>query len=36
VATAERHRVPLYTGDPEILALEVPVKRIDLRASTAS
>jgi predicted nucleic acid-binding protein len=31
VASAERHRVPLYTGDPEILALEVPVQRIDLR-----
>ncbi len=35
VATAQRHKVPLYTGDPEILALEVPVKRIDLRASSA-
>lgn len=33
VATAERHRAPLYTGDPEILALDVPVKRIDLRAA---
>jgi PIN domain nuclease of toxin-antitoxin system len=31
VASAERHRAPLYTGDPEILALEVPVQRIDLR-----
>jgi predicted nucleic acid-binding protein len=33
VATAERHHAPLYTGDPEILALDVPVQRIDLRAS---
>jgi predicted nucleic acid-binding protein len=34
VATAERHRAPLYTGDPEILALDAPVRRIDLRASS--
>ncbi|HWX44972.1 MAG TPA: type II toxin-antitoxin system VapC family toxin [Solirubrobacteraceae bacterium] len=32
VASAERHQGPLYTGDPEILALEIPVRRIDLRA----
>jgi predicted nucleic acid-binding protein len=36
VATAERHRAPLYTGDPEILAMEVPVKRIDLRPSATA
>jgi predicted nucleic acid-binding protein len=35
VATAERHHAPLYTGDPEILALDVPVRRIDLRAPSA-
>ncbi|MGH2853389.1 MAG: type II toxin-antitoxin system VapC family toxin [Solirubrobacteraceae bacterium] len=35
VATAERHDAPLYTGDPEILALDTPVKRIDLRASSS-
>jgi predicted nucleic acid-binding protein len=35
VATAQRHNVPLYTGDPEILSLEVSVKRIDLRAASA-
>jgi predicted nucleic acid-binding protein len=34
VATAERHHAPLYTGDPEILELDVPVRRIDLRASS--
>jgi PIN domain nuclease of toxin-antitoxin system len=33
VATAERHRVPVYTGDPEILALELPVRVIDLRST---
>ena len=33
VASAERHQVPLYTGDPEILALQIPVQRIDLRGS---
>jgi PIN domain nuclease of toxin-antitoxin system len=31
VATAERHGAPLYTGDPEILALDLAVKMIDLR-----
>lgn len=31
VASAERHQVPLYTGDPEIMALEIPAQRIDLR-----
>lgn len=34
VATAERHDAPLYTGDPEILALDVSVKTIDLRSSS--
>jgi len=34
VATAERHGAPLYTGDPEILALDVPAQRVDLRASS--
>jgi PIN domain nuclease of toxin-antitoxin system len=33
VASAERHQVPLYTGDPEILALELPVQTVDLRGS---
>jgi PIN domain nuclease of toxin-antitoxin system len=32
VATAERHHVPLYTGGPEILALELPVRVVDLRS----
>jgi PIN domain nuclease of toxin-antitoxin system len=32
VATAQRHRVPVYTGDPEILALDVSVRMIDLRS----
>lgn len=33
VATAERHGLPLLTGDPEILALDRPkLKTIDLRA----
>jgi predicted nucleic acid-binding protein len=36
VATAERHRAPLYTGDPEILALDVPVRRIDLRGAATA
>lgn len=31
VATAQRHQATLYTGDPEILALEVPVEMVDLR-----
>lgn len=31
VATAERHRLPLLTGDPEILALDRPVRVADLR-----
>jgi predicted nucleic acid-binding protein len=34
VATAERHDAPLYTGDPEILALDIPVKAVDLRISS--
>lgn len=31
VATAQRHQAALYTGDPEILALDVPVEMVDLR-----
>lgn len=32
VATAERHRAPLLTGDPEILALDRPaLELVDLR-----
>jgi PIN domain nuclease of toxin-antitoxin system len=31
VATAERHGVPVYTGDPEILALSVAVPLRDIR-----
>jgi PIN domain nuclease of toxin-antitoxin system len=31
VATALRHKVPVYTGDPEILELDLPVEVIDLR-----
>lgn len=31
VATAQRHDATLYTGDPEILALDVPVEMVDLR-----
>lgn len=31
VATAERHGASLYTGDPEILALNRPVETVDLR-----
>ena len=31
VATAKRHRAALYTGDPEILALDVSVSTVDLR-----
>lgn len=34
VATAMRHRAPLYTGDPEILRLEDPdIEVIDLRST---
>jgi PIN domain nuclease of toxin-antitoxin system len=32
LATAERHRVPLLTGDPEILEFAGDIERIDLRA----
>jgi PIN domain nuclease of toxin-antitoxin system len=32
VATAQRHGAPLYTGDPEILALKDIVELVDLRA----
>jgi predicted nucleic acid-binding protein len=31
VATAERHRLPLLTGDPELLALEREVTVVDPR-----
>ncbi len=31
VATAQRHEAPLYTGDPEILALRDIVELVDLR-----
>jgi predicted nucleic acid-binding protein len=31
VATAQRHRAPLYTGDPKILALKDLVELVDLR-----
>lgn len=31
VATAERHGTQLLTGDPEILALDHAVQRVDLR-----
>jgi PIN domain nuclease of toxin-antitoxin system len=31
VATAKRHDAPLYTGDPEILALDGVVELVDLR-----
>ena len=33
VATAQRHKAPLYTGDPEILALKGAVKLVDLRTT---
>ena len=33
VATAQRHEAPLYTGDPEILALKDVVELVDLRAT---
>jgi predicted nucleic acid-binding protein len=35
VATAQRHDAPLYTGDPEILALEDVVELVDLRPGRA-
>lgn len=31
VATAQRHDAPLYTGDPEILALAGEIEVVDLR-----
>lgn len=31
VATAARHGAELWTGDPEILALQTRVRRVDLR-----
>jgi PIN domain nuclease of toxin-antitoxin system len=36
VATAQRHQAPLYTGDPEILALEDVVEMVDLREAPRS
>jgi predicted nucleic acid-binding protein len=33
VATAMRHRAPLYTGDPEIIGLDADVEVIDLRST---
>jgi predicted nucleic acid-binding protein len=33
VATAQRHNAPLYTGDPEIVALPGLVEVVDLRES---
>ncbi len=36
VATAQRHDAPLYTGDPEILALTDMIELVDLRPSAAS
>ncbi len=33
VATAQRHEAPLYTGDPEILALKDVVELVDLRTA---
>lgn len=32
LATAQRHEAPLYTGDPEILAVTDLVELVDLRA----
>lgn len=34
VATAQRHDAPLYTGDPEILALTHLVELVDLRGAS--
>jgi len=33
VATAMRHRAPLYTGDPEIIGLGADIEVIDLRST---
>lgn len=33
VATALRHRAPLYTGDPEIIKLGADIEVIDLRST---
>jgi predicted nucleic acid-binding protein len=33
VATAVRHRAPLYTGDPEIIGLDAGIEVIDLRST---
>lgn len=31
VASAKRHEAPIYTSDPEMLALDLPVPILDLR-----
>jgi predicted nucleic acid-binding protein len=36
VATAQRHSAPLYTGDPEILALGDVAEMVDLREVASS
>jgi PIN domain nuclease of toxin-antitoxin system len=36
VATAQRHNAPVYTGDPEILALTNLVELVDLRPPQTS
>jgi PIN domain nuclease of toxin-antitoxin system len=36
IATAQRHDAPLYTGDPEILALGELVEMVDLRETPES
>jgi PIN domain nuclease of toxin-antitoxin system len=35
VSTAQRHQAPLYTGDPEILALTDMIELVDLRPAPA-
>ncbi len=35
VATAQRHSAPLYTGDPEIIALSDSVEVVDLRKESS-
>jgi PIN domain nuclease of toxin-antitoxin system len=35
IATAQRHDAPLYTGDPEILALKDLVALVDLRPGSS-
>jgi predicted nucleic acid-binding protein len=36
IATAQRHEASLYTGDPEILALDGLVTMVDLREKSES